>query len=67
MEEIKIGDVVQLKSGGTSMTVEDISKDSDGKDVASCCWFYNGEYKNEKIYAVALKIFAQKASPRFVK
>ncbi|QQT60973.1 DUF2158 domain-containing protein [Sphingobacterium multivorum] len=65
MEEINIGDVVQLKSGGTQMTVEDISKGSDGKDVASCCWFINGEYKNEKIYTTALKKYVPKPAARF--
>ncbi len=65
MEEIKAGDVVQLKSGGTQMTVEDISKNGDGKDVASCCWFINGEYKNENIYTTALKKYVPKTAARF--
>ncbi|WP_286883400.1 MULTISPECIES: YodC family protein [Sphingobacterium] len=55
MEEIKVGDVVQLKSGGVKMTVEEITEDQDNKTLVTCCWFNGGEYKSEKIYLVALK------------
>lgn len=35
MDEIKIGDVVLLKSGGPNMTVEKIQDN----DLADCLWF----------------------------
>lgn len=35
MDEIKIGDVVFLKSGGPNMTVEKIQDN----DIADCIWF----------------------------
>lgn len=42
MPDIRIGDVVKLKSGGPSMTVDDIgdySMDEDGTQSARCVWF----------------------------
>lgn len=36
--EIKVGDVVELKSGGPEMTVSDI-KFMNGKNLAWCEWF----------------------------
>lgn len=40
MEEFKLGDVVQLKSGGPEMTIYRI----DGSDIA-CTWFVKQEPK----------------------
>lgn len=37
-EELKVGDVVRLKSGGEKMTIEDID---DEYDVVVCVWFMN--------------------------
>ncbi len=54
MEEIKAGDVVQLKSGGTKMTVESIEEYGENK-VAKCSWFVKTEYKSENIFVIALK------------
>jgi uncharacterized protein YodC (DUF2158 family) len=42
-EEITLGDLVELKSGGPMMTVEEIGKYGMGatKDRAKCVWFEN--------------------------
>lgn len=42
MSNINIGDVVQLKSGSCSMTVEDGPYNSGGY---KCVWFVDGELK----------------------
>lgn len=53
-----VGDVVQLKSGGPSMTVE-----SSGKRV-KCLWFTNGERRSESFPAATLQIHqATKKAP----
>jgi uncharacterized protein YodC (DUF2158 family) len=39
-QPFKVGDVVQLKSGGPKMTVTDVSLATDKKDaVVTCIWF----------------------------
>lgn len=38
-EEVKVGDVVELKSGGPRMTVNSIGKDKSGH----CKWFVTGD------------------------
>lgn len=40
-ERLKVGDVVELKSGGPQMTVENIAKYGMGatRDKALCVWF----------------------------
>lgn len=43
-EELKKGDVVQLKSGGPKMTVEDPNT-HEGR--VGCAWFVEGEVKSE--------------------
>jgi uncharacterized protein YodC (DUF2158 family) len=35
----KIGDAVQLKSGGAVMTVSKLFKSADGIEMAQCTWF----------------------------
>ena len=35
----KVGDVVRLKAGGTSMTVSKIFKSAEGHDMVQCTWF----------------------------
>lgn len=48
--ELKVGDVVELKSGGPSMTVEKTPVFINGfeyKDRAQCCWFDKGDLKRE--------------------
>ncbi len=42
MSELKIGDVVQLKSGGPAMTVKNIDNLPDEVD---CTWFVNDKAK----------------------
>ena len=48
MPEFKKGDVVQLKSGGPKMTIDDIGEYGSGNSShirASCLWFDGGERK----------------------
>ena len=40
--ELKIGDLVQLNSGGPTMTVTDIAGDGADDDVIWCKWFTRG-------------------------
>jgi uncharacterized protein YodC (DUF2158 family) len=35
----KVGDVVQLKSGGTRMTVSKLFKSPEGREMVQCTWF----------------------------
>jgi len=37
--QFKIGDVVQLASGGPKMTVTDVGNDGFGKPTVWCAWF----------------------------
>lgn len=46
--ELKIGDIVELKSGGPKMTIEDITS-----DIATCRWF-KGNDLCSKNFLVAL-------------
>ncbi|MGA9057478.1 MAG: DUF2158 domain-containing protein [Terriglobia bacterium] len=39
MDEIKTGDVVQLKSGGPRMTVSEVGRSMGGVPTAWCDWF----------------------------
>lgn len=41
---LKIGDTVQLKSGGPTMTIEWIGAGNGGKMVATCVWFNVAKY-----------------------
>lgn len=45
------GDVVELKSGGPSMTIAHFPND----DQATCDWFVDGKLMETEIYMVALK------------
>ena len=51
-EEIKVGDEVRLKSGGTPMTVESI--DSDGS--ISCVWWDGKGYQKFEFSADMLRL-----------
>jgi uncharacterized protein YodC (DUF2158 family) len=52
--EFEVGDVVQLKSGGPKMTIENIGKYGMGstKDEAKCVWF-DGTKRNEALFELA--------------
>jgi uncharacterized protein YodC (DUF2158 family) len=50
--EMEIGDVVHLKSGGPTMTVEVITKET---AVIRCVWFDNAELKRGIFPAATLK------------
>ncbi len=58
MSNIKKGDIVCLKSGGPEMTVQEITKFTDGFDKATCVWFNNAnEEALTKVFDIeALKI-----------
>ncbi|MFA3513658.1 DUF2158 domain-containing protein [Acinetobacter baumannii] len=53
MSEIKAGDVVKLKSGGHSMTVEKVRENT---RKAACVWFVEGEIKTYDFELAALKV-----------
>ncbi len=48
MNEIKLGDVVEIKSGGPKMTVIEIYE---GDETCKCIW-YVGDEKHEEIYPI---------------
>lgn len=56
MKELKVGDVVRLKSGGVKMTVEDIDT-SAPKHYATCVWFDGPAFKSQNILLGALEIY----------
>jgi len=49
--KFKLGDIVQLKSGGPTMTV-----DSEGKSELACLWFAEAELKDGRFSATSLKL-----------
>jgi uncharacterized protein YodC (DUF2158 family) len=52
-KEFKIGDVVQLKSGGYKMTVEKIFNSN-----VECVWFGDGELNRGKFFkAILSKVY----------
>jgi uncharacterized protein YodC (DUF2158 family) len=53
-EQIKAGDLVNLKSGGPTMTVDWVS-DASGTLTAGCSWFdNNGKRQNEQFPVTSL-------------
>lgn len=54
MDELKSGDVVQLKSGGPEMTVDHIAN-IEGKILYYCKWFVGEELKRGSFSVEALK------------
>ncbi len=50
--DLKVGDVVELKSGGPDMTVEEVNNT---KRQAKCLWFVDGDVKNSYFKFDALK------------
>jgi uncharacterized protein YodC (DUF2158 family) len=57
MAEIKVGDLVQLKSGGPLMTVEDAGSlgFTDGKQRALCVWFADDKRQQQAWLVATLK------------
>jgi len=53
VNEIKKGDVVELKSGGPHMTVE-IPRDDVG--LVACSWFNKGEHCSQSFVPEALRV-----------
>ena len=51
-ENIRIGDVVRLKSGGPRMTVEEIEED----EIVTCTWFEKNELIRGTFKKLTLKI-----------
>jgi uncharacterized protein YodC (DUF2158 family) len=53
-DEIKVGDVVELKSGGPKMSVQRMGQyQTVGGAGANCTWFSNGK-ESSKVFAVAV-------------
>jgi uncharacterized protein YodC (DUF2158 family) len=57
MAEVKVGDVVQLKSGGPLMTVEDDGACgfTDGKQRTLCVWFADDKRQQQAWLTSTLK------------
>ena len=55
MSDLKIGDVVQLKSGGPVMTIAEIRDYSSSRDGALCEWFDDKEKKNAVFALITLQ------------
>jgi uncharacterized protein YodC (DUF2158 family) len=55
MDEFKIGDLVQLKSGGPAMTVTEVP-DGLGDAVVWCKWFANNKTESDSFPTPALKM-----------
>ena len=49
MNQLKVGDVVKLKSGGPEMTVYSVSE---SKPEVWCVWFPSGDYKEKPLQDV---------------
>ena len=58
MAQIKVGDVVKLKSGGPKMTVESTKSNPAG---VLCTWFDNAEKKSSFFQPEALEPASKKA------
>ena len=54
MSEIKVGDVVELKSGSPKMTVKELVN----SNTCDCVWYENGTWKSELIFAGILRKIA---------
>jgi uncharacterized protein YodC (DUF2158 family) len=52
MNEIKLGDVVQVKSGGPRMTVSAVYRNPDGVPSAYCDWF-DGKKTQKNSFPIA--------------
>lgn len=57
-EQIKVGDVIQLKSGGPLMTVNAVG-DSSGKPTVWCTWFDKTEQKRGHFPLEGVEIYTE--------
>lgn len=58
-DQLKVGDLVKLKSGGVKMTIEEINDDGD----VSCVWFDGTQPQRGAFPAITLmKVDSPKAS-----
>ena len=57
-DQLKVGDVVRLKSGGPDMTIENIGKYVH-KDGAMCVWF-DGKKRFHEVFDLATLELARK-------
>jgi uncharacterized protein YodC (DUF2158 family) len=51
--EFKIGDTVQLKSGGPIMTVVNVDKNLSGSQTVQCTWFTKDEVTKHETFLAA--------------
>ena len=54
MGEFKVGDLVELKSGGPVMTIKEVFNDPEGAE-AQCEWFDNIDVKQHLFVMTSLK------------
>jgi len=54
----KVGDVVQLKSGGPNITINSFFDDN--QKCVNCIWFVNGEVKEERFLTETIKKVEEK-------
>ncbi|HVB78958.1 MAG TPA: DUF2158 domain-containing protein [Candidatus Binataceae bacterium] len=52
-DEMKVGDIVQLKSGGPDMTIEHIDTWGSDHVSAKCVWF-DGSKRKAEVFALAI-------------
>ena len=57
-DEIKAGDVVELKSGGPQMTVNFVEDDS-GSMIAACTWFEGPKKQSGRFPVHTLKLVSR--------
>jgi len=48
----KVGDVVQLKSGGALMTVSKLFKSPEGREMAQCTWFDKKPREHRAVFVI---------------
>jgi len=63
MPELKVGDIVKLKSGGPDMTVDGLPEiQGPGPDPVDCLWFDNAHLLRGRFSLKALKRLREAAS-----
>jgi uncharacterized protein YodC (DUF2158 family) len=60
----KVGDVVQLKSGGARMTVSKLFKSSEGCEMVQCTWFDKKPREHRAAFVIDSLEAAEEASLR---